>query len=593
MKAKYIVAASRDAAETKGAEYFGIDKSGITFEVISDGGDGTQPCQLLALAGAQGEITGMDAGFGIYYEADGVYLELYEERGGGYKLDSQSLMQHLSRKNISGISVTAVQDIVPKGRGRIKIASAQQENIYGEDITVEVSGNELEASARLLAPEPGGPELQVEAAVQKLGAAGVIHGIDEQAIKAMLAEKDYGEPYVIAAATLPVDGLDGRLIFNFSTDERTGRPKEIGGGRVDYRMLDLYEPVAEGQLLLTRILATEGKPGVSVKGRELKQKPGKEAAFPRGKNVAVNDEKTEMRAMCSGMVQLISNSVNVSNLYKVNGDCDLSVGNIDFDGCVHISGSIRSGNTIKATGTVVVGGVMEAATVIAGGNVEIKSGMQGADKGRIEAGGNVTALYIERGTVIADGSINVDMSIHSHIETGGNLTAKGKRGAIIGGRAGAAGNIIANSIGSVSNASTEIVVGVVLRKREQIKLLEAETERLKGEMIKLDQLDAYLEKSKEKMVRETWDKLFRSGMENRRLNFERLEEISEEIEGLKYELEHATEGKVHVFETVFSGTKIIIGTDTYKVNDEISYATFRYKDGQVIYGSCDLSKSKD
>ena len=591
MKAKYIIAASREEAEAKGAEYFGLDKSEITFEIISGEEDGAQSWQLLALTGKPEEIANMDAGYGIYYETDGVYLELYEARGGGDQLESQALMQHLGRKSIGGISVTAIQDLMAKGRGRAKIASTQQEYVYGEDITVEVQHNEMEASARLLAPEPGGPELQLETVKQKLAAAGVTHGVDEQAIEAMLTAKAYGEPCVVAAATLPEDGENGKLIFHFSTDERTGRPKEIGGGRVDYRSLDLYEPVTEGQLLLTRTMATEGKPGSSVKGRELKQKPGKEVVFPRGKNVEVNAEKTEMRSKHSGMVQLINNSINVSSLYKVNGDCDISVGNIDFDGSVQISGSVRSGNTIKATGGVVVGGVVEAATIIAGGNVEIKSGMQGADKGRIEAGGSVTALYIERGTVIADGSVNVDVSIHSHIETGGTLTAKGKRGAIIGGRAGAAGNVIANYIGAVSNTATEIVVGVVLRKRERIKFLEMEMERLKGEMVKLDQLDAYLEKSKEKMDFVTWDRLSRSGVENRRLNAESLAEYSEEIGILRYELEHATEGKVHVFETVFSGTKIIIGSDMYKVTDEISYATFRYKDGQVIYGPCDLSKS--
>jgi len=593
MKAKYIIAASREAAEAKGAEYFGIDKNEITFEVISGGEDGAQSVQLLALKGTPGELANMNAGYGIYFETDGVYLELYEARGGGNPHDSQALMQHMSRKSISGISVAAIQELMAKGRGRIKIASAQQEHVYGEDIVVEVQKNDMEASAKLIAPEPGGAEMQPEAAMQKLAAAGVTYGIDENAVSAMLKAKSYGESYVVAAATLPEDGEDGKLIFNFSTDERTGRPKEIGGGRVDYRSLDLYEPVTEGQLLLTRILATEGKPGTSVKGRELKQRPGKEAVFPRGKNVEVNAEKTEMRSMCAGMVQMVSNSVNVSSVYKVNGDCDLSVGNIDFDGCVHISGSVRSGNTIKATGGVIVGGVVEAATIIAGGNVEIKNGMQGADKGRIEAGGSVTALYIERGTVIADGSINVDVSIHSHIETGGNLTAKGKRGAIIGGRAGAAGNVIANYVGAVSNTATEIVVGVVLRKRERVKFLETEIERVKGEMVKLDQLDAYLEKTKEKMDHETWDKLFRSGVENRRLNSEYLVEFSEEIGILKYELEHATEGKVHVFDTVFSGAKIIIGTDMYKVVDEISYATFKYKDGQVVYGSCELSKQKE
>ena len=478
------------------------------------------------------------------------------------------------------------------GRREGAEAPAQQEPIRGEDIKVEITGDESEAWVTLQEPEPGGVPLEYEAAKNKIISAGVTHGLNERALSEILEAKIYGEKRIVAQATQPVNGEDGKLIFHFSTDERTGRPREIGGGRVDYRSLDLYVPVNEGQLLVTKIPATEGAPGLTVKGKAIKQKPGKETNLPRSKNVAINDEKTEMHAMCSGMVEYIHKSVNVSSVYKINGDCDLSVGNIDFDGSVHISGSIRSGHTVKATGAVVIAGVMEAATVIAGGNVEVKSGMQGADKGRIEAGGSVNIMYIERGTVIAEGSVTVDVSIHSTIEAGGSLTAKGKRGAIIGGRVGAAGDVTANSVGSVSHAQTEIEAGMTPRKRARIQILEKEIEKLKGEMLKLDQLDAYLEKSKTKMDPKTWDQLFRSGAENRRLNELSLKEYNEEISELKYELEHATDGKVHVFDTAFQGTKIIIGNGLYKANDEIKYATFKYKNGEVVYVSCELSKSK-
>ena len=374
------------------------------------------------------------------------------------------MIQYLNRKKIYNLDEKAVQTLAGKASGRVKVAHPQEELIYGETLVVSIADDGLQASATLLAPEPGGSQLSVEAAKRMIYETGVTHGIDDMAVSMLLDAKDYGDPYVVAAATLPVDGQDGKLIFNFSTDERTGSPKEISCGRVDYRSLDLYVPVEKGQLLVTRIPATVGTSGLSVKREDLKQKPGKEIMFPRGKNVEVNEDKTEMYALCSGMVEFVNNSVNVSDVYKIRGDCDLSVGNIDFDGCVHITGSVRSGNTVKATGGVFVDGSVEAATIIAGGNVEVKGGMQGADKGLIEAGGAVTILYVERGTVHADGPVTFDVSIHSTIESGDILTAKGRRGAIIGGRAGSSDSIIANYIGALSNARTEIVVGVMQGK---------------------------------------------------------------------------------------------------------------------------------
>jgi len=592
MKAKYFTAGSREEAEAAALTYFACGKEALTIDVICGDREGETTWEILAIKGTSSETKNMDAFYTVYYETDGVYLEIYPERGSGADLDRSALMQHLSRKKIVDLGISSVQNVSEKGSGKAKIAMSQAEVIYGEDISVTVTDDELEASVRLLAPEPNGPPMELPAAKQKLTEAGVIHGIDEAALSGVIAAKEYGEPHVVAKATPPADGEDGKLVFHFSTDERTGAPVEIGGGRVDYRTLDLFVPVTEGQLLVTKTDATEGMPGTSVKGSSIKQRPGKETTLPRGKNVSFNDERTEIHASCAGMVEFVNNAINVSSVYKINGDCDMGVGNIDFEGSVHISGSVRSGYVIKATDGINVGGGVEAAQLIAGGNVEVKGGMQGSGKGMIEAGGSVSVMYIEQGSIAADGPVTVDVSIHSKIETGSTLHAKGKRGAIIGGHVMAAGDIVANFIGALSNTKTEVEVGVMPRKRARIMTLEKEMERLKGDKIKLDQLDAYLVKTKGSMDNETWTKLYNSGVENRRINEEEKKAFEQEITTLKNEMEHATDSRVHVFETAFSGSRIVIGSSSYKITDEISYATFKFSDGEVVYGPCELIKGE-
>jgi len=532
----------------------------------------------------------MDAAYIITYEEDGVYLEIFPESPEREEFVSSDLMHHLSRKGIVNLGISAVQNLVAEGSGRAQIAVSQTEFIYGEDLSITVEPDETEVSARLLPPEPKGSVLDINTAQTKLKEAGIVNGIDDDALSEMLEKKDYGEPFVVAKATAPVDGDDGKLIFNFSTDERTGSPREIGGGRVDYRSLDLYVPVTEGQLLVTRTSATEGTAGLSVKGNPIKQRPGKETVLPRGKNVIINDAKTEMTAACAGMVDYIKNVITVSNVYTIKGDCDMSVGNIDFEGSVNVTGSVRSGHTIKATSGITVAGSVEAAKLIAGGNVEVKGGMQGSGKGHIEAGGSVTIMYIEQGSIQADGPVKVDVSIHSNVETGDSFTALGKRGAIIGGSVAAGGNIVTNYIGTLSNTKTNAEVGVMPRKRARLLVLEKETERLASDKLKLDQLDNYLAKSQGSMDNETWTKLHISGIENRRINNEDSEAVSAEIAALKYDMEHATESKIHVFETAFPGSRITIGSGQYKVNTEIGYATFKYSNGEVTYGPCEISK---
>jgi len=602
MVAKYFYADSQEAAEAAALTYFKCSRAELTIDVIKGqdavpaGEDGTggvpaEPWMIIAIQGSSVEISNMDAFFTIYYEPDGVYLEIYEERGSGEKIDTQPIIHHLTRKKVISFSVPVVQELAEARMGRAKIAAQQVEIIYGEDMSVVVTGDEMEASVRLLEPEPGGPMLSLDDAKRILREAEITHGIDEEALAAWLGRKEYGEPFVVAKAIPPTDGEDGSLIFNFSTDERTGRPREIGHGRVDYRSLDLYVPVEKGQLLVTRTIATEGEPGTTVRGNPIKQKPGKEATMPRGKNIEINEEKTEMISTCSGMVEYVNNAINVSNVYTVNGDCDISIGNIDFEGSVHISGSVRSGNTVTATDGINVGGSVEAATLIAGGNVEVKGGMQGSGKGKIEAGGSVSIMFIERGTIIADGPVTVDVSIHSKIETASTILAFGKRGAIIGGQAGAAGDITANYIGALSNTKTDVEVGFMPRKRARLVALEKEIERLSADRTKLTQLDAYLERTKTTMEAEMWEKLYKSGMENKRLNDDETDAVMEEMETIRYEMDHATDSKVHVLETVFHGSRIVIGSSTYKVNEDLSYATFRFDDGEIVYGPCEKSKT--
>ena len=588
-RARYFSAENREAAEGKAAVYFDRGKSGIIFEVAKEGSEDSD-WLMFAFSGTAEALSDLKAGYGLYYEEDGVYLELYKERGSGSALDISGPASYISKKNLNGLDEMALRTLAQKREGRTKIAPAQAEFFLGEDISVTIAGDESEAKAKLLPPEEGGAPLQLEEAVQKIVQAGVTHGLNAEALKEMLDSRQYNVERIIAVSTPPEDGVDGVLTYHFQTDEKTARPKEIEGGKVDYKQLDLYEPVGAGQVLVTRTLATEGTPGTTVKGRELKQKRGKDVGFPKGKNVEIDEDKTTMTAKTSGLVERVGGSINVSNIYKVDGDVGPAVGNIDFDGSVQISGNVISGHVIRATGGIFIGGVVEASEIHAGGNVEVKRGMQGMDKGNITAEGSISILYIERGKAVAGGSITVDASIHSVLEAGESLYAKGKRGSIIGGHAAAAGEIVATSLGSVSHAQTDIEVGAMPKKRARYSFLEKEIEKLNGEITKLDQQDAYLEKTKEKLDLETWDKLHRSLAESRRSNEDQLEDYTGEMTDLKRELEEATNGKVHVFETVYPGVKITIASDSYKVNDDVEYATFKFREGQVTYTACEMKK---
>src|SRR5699024_11752661 len=80
-------------------------------------------------------------------------------------------------------------------------------------------------------------------------------------------------------------------------------------------------------------------------------------------------------------------------------------------GSVIIHGDIPSGFTVKAEGDIKVFGIVEAATVIAGGSGYISEGIAGLLKGSITASENIHVGYINQGIVYAGASLYVENSI--------------------------------------------------------------------------------------------------------------------------------------------------------------------------------------
>lgn len=584
--AKYFSAADYDSAVSTAKEYF--KKEDIFIETAREGNEMT-PWFVLAVAGSVSDIENMDGFFQLYYEEDGTYLEIYPNRGAGISINREKVTGYLSRKSISMIDSAEVLTLIEKKYGRAKIAPPQNEKLVGEDVEVEIASGDMEASIRLLPPDEGGTVLSANDIKTKITAAGVCFGVDEAAIEDAISEKKYGKTYVVAKGLPAENGEDGRLEFHFSTEQKDNRPIEDEKGKIDFRNLDLFEAVTVNQILVTRVPATAGSPGSTVKGKALNPKPGKNVNMPKSKNTVLNEDNTAMYSKLNGMVDYTNKSVIVSDVYRVAGDCDLSVGNIDFDGSIVITGNVISGIVIKAAGSISVGGIVEGAELIAEDNIDLKRGIQGMDRGRIVAGGSVTALFIERATVISGEDLTADVILHSIIEVGRSLILRGKRGNIMGGKARIGREIRAQVLGSVAHPQTDIEVGILPQKRARIQFLKAEIERLTQELEKLQKINQYLQKS-QNVSNEDREKIRESAAANLSLNAKLFRDYSEELNILENEAEQAVDGKVHVTGTTHPGVRISIGKDMYRVEESVDYATFKYRDGAVHFSACEISK---
>ena len=584
--------ATPDTAEADTAEA-DVETGATDFPSAEEDAEASLPEYLFltAFAGDGGVNPAfIDAGINLFFERDGVYLEVCPFVGGGRPVKVDETIEYLNRKAIVQVDMgTALKYINDISCGvRVKIAPAQGERILAEDIVAWYSADEMEGYMRFLPPEEGGEKLTVIKISEKLKQAGIVFGVSPMSLGEASRERAYGKQYTVARGVQPENGQDGEIIYHFERDREVGKPKELEHGRVDYKELYLFENVKKGQLLFTRKPATHGKAGSTVTGRELPAKQGREANLPRVKNVIISADTLTAYAGLAGYIDVTDGVISVSDTLTVKGDCDLSTGNIDFDGKIIIKGAIISGMEVKASGDITVGGVVSNAELISGGNIELKSGIIGSDRAKINAAGSVTAAFIERSEVYAKGDVIADVIMHSRIETGRSIIARGKRGYIVGGKALAGETIIAKVIGAISHVQTDVEVGMIPEKKARVMELREELRLLARDGAKIAQVELYLSHTDTLVITQARKYELTESVLQTKAQTEKMSALyNSEIVELLEEAARTTGGKIHCGTMVYPGTRVTIGTSVYRVEEETQAVTFRFDNNDIVFGPCE------
>lgn len=589
-KMRIFTADSREGAVALACKYFELREEELNITVLREGQEGTSEWMVYAVdpAALQQDTSNLNSSFAILYEEEAVFFELYPAGGSGLPPEQKQITDYIQRKGPDGLDTEAVLHVIESGFGRTVIAPPQEEKRLDEDAAVTVSEDGMEAFIELLPPDEGGKLLTVGELSEILRAAGVVHGVSVIGLSGAIKERAYGRKYSAAKGSLPTNGADGELTYHFDTKKKTGLPTGSDtDAKVNYRILDMFEPVKAGQLLITRSLATPGKPGSTVLGKELLPKAGKEVNLPKTMNTRVNEDMTTVHSLHNGMIETRNGVITVLDTYTLDGDCDLSTGNIEFDGNVSISGAVISGMVVKATGDVTIGGVVNDAEIIAGGNVTLSRGMQGNDKGKVTAGGSIVAAFIERSDIRAALDVTSDVIMHSVVEAGRFLVLDGKRGNIVGGNARVGKEVRAKTVGGSSQVQTDISVGLVPAKITRMKFLKEELVKLRKEEEKIQQIEAFLAKS-ENMPAEKVASLTKSVVDTRAHTDKFLAEYTAELDKLQYESDHSVDGRVHCTVMAYPGTRISIGNATVRVYEDTRAATFVYSSGEVKFVSCQI-----
>lgn len=515
---------------------------------------------------------------------NGTFLTLYPPIDGGKNLIIDEVEAYLDKVISGGYEKVMVREELKKPLLSLREILIKKEQILpvNETVVVSVAADRLSVKGRFYPPTEGGTLLNRDDIISEMVKSGVKYGVAEDNIAAFLNNRQYEETLIIAEATKQVEGSDAEITYFFNTD-LTQKPKVNEDGSVDFHHLDVISSVCAGDLLAELKPAVQGKPGIDVCGGLLRPVKVKQRILRVGKNIKLSEDGLKAYSEVNGHATVEGDQIFVSNMYEVPANVDTSTGDIEYEGNVLVHGNVLAGFSIKAKGDIVVEGVVEGANLRAGGHIILKRGIQGMDRGVLNANGNVISRFIESATVEAGGYVSADAIMHSNVSAKGDITVDGKKGYITGGIIRSGTMVSAKTIGSSMGTSTSIEVGIEPAIITEYHDLGKEQEGIKEEQEKNLQVLMALAKRIKLGEKLPPDKMlqFKKANEARERMTKYEEEITERMKVLKETIDNYEGGCVKVSSTAHSGVKLTISNAVYYIKSEISYCRFVKSQGDV------------
>lgn len=446
-------------------------------------------------------------------------------------------------------------------------------------LMVDLTRDKMQATIRYDTRE--GAKLPSREMVESaLAEAGVVHGIDEQALEVGIRSLS---AFVAAKGDMPVNGENAYIDRKFNLGV-SGKPVVDEYDKVDYKDLNLFVLAKENQTLAIRIPQTKGTPGKNVLGEVVPAQNGRPCPMPEGKNTRVVGEH-RLIAACNGQIVDKGNRISIDPLLEIKGSVGVSTGDISFDGVISIRGNVDDGFCVKATGDIEIKGSVNGA-IVSGRNVYISGGVTGADKAKIYAERDVRTAFVENAFIEAKGDVYVaDIALHSQIRAGKRLIMEHKHGQIVGGHCVAGEFVHVKVIGNEAYVVTKVSVGVdpSLQKEYQdlkksYKLSRRRLRHITQTLHTLSKLDV------NKLPRERVESINALTRSQFPLagQIKRDEKRILEIEALLSEMK---KGKIKVSDTIYPGVRLCVNNILKSIQSEYKRCTISLNDsGEVEVG---------
>ncbi len=443
-----------------------------------------------------------------------------------------------------------------------------------------------------LTPPQGGNPVGT-AVIDEMREKGIVYGILHSQLDAALAAGKC-ENLLIAKGDPPQEGVATRFEILFD-GKRNQAAKTDDLAVIQLRNISHLLLVHQGDPLMCRYPPLRGTSGTNIKNELVLPRTIEEEFYCSDLPGAAPDPNNPdlLVATAAGQPVSVGNGVKVNPVIEVH-DVDMSTGDINFEGTVRVTGDVKSGMHLIVTGDVIVNGAVEAAEIVAGGNVSVSGGVIGhpdthtagsrvlpENTARIICQGTVHAFFMESAHVEAGESILIEhgasqceLMARKEIHVGKDDSKKSQ---LIGGIAQATQLVKTAVLGSSAGGIVQVQVGSDPYLDEAILGRKRLLQRKTDELDRVLKLLSYIKQHPKKDVGGLGEKTEKTC----RHLADEIETLTADLSQLEEKRESVELAQVQVSKMIHAGAEIRVGGQVLKLNEDIAGAVIKLQEGEI------------
>ncbi len=271
------------------------------------------------------------------------------------------------------------------------------------------------------------------------------------------------KPFRIAKGIVPVQGEDAKIDFFFETEHLKAGGVDMDG-QIDFKDRGIIPQVEKDMVLAIKTPMIEAEPGKNIYGETVSVEPVCDIQIKAGKGTQFSKNNLQVSAAVKGHPKIShGGEICVQEEYIIDGDVDYETGHIDYEGNIHIKGSINSG--FKVRGNNIKANAIDDGIIDAQGNIKISDGI---NSGKILVNGDLSATFIHKSHISCVGDVVVKKEIiDATIENRGRCTMEA--GKIISSKITSKMGVFVKNIGTEKGKPSTIRVGLDIFSEKELQ----------------------------------------------------------------------------------------------------------------------------